>query len=111
MKNPIIAITINATKPIAKIADRTENNQAINGNKHTMPPPMSKTPKHPGKRLSSELLSFFPEFSIAYPIGIAITAIISPDKTSSPPGKPKSGASESYPLPLGSAIIFKTDTN
>lgn len=102
---------IKMIKPIANIVDRIENSHAINGKRQTIPPPINNTPKHPGKRFSSELLSFFPEFSIAYPIGIAITAIISPVRTSLPPGKPKSGASGSYPLPLGSAIIFKIDTN
>lgn len=102
---------IKKIKPIANNVDSIENSHATNGKRQTIPPPINNTPKQPGKRFSSELLSFFPEFSIAYPIGIAITAIISPEKTSLPSGKPKSGASRSYPLPRGSAIIFKTDTN
>ena len=37
----------------------------------------------------------FPVFNIAYPIGMAIIAMIRPVNTSLPPGRPKSGASGS----------------
>lgn len=93
----IIPIIINKATPKANTTERTENNHATNGNKQIIPPPMNTTPKHPGNKLSSEPLSFFPELRIAYPIGIAIIAIIKPVKTSSPPGKPRSGALGSYP--------------
>ena len=101
--NAIIPIAIKMTKPMANIAERMEHNHATKVSRHTIPPPIKISPKHPGNRFSSELFFFLPAFNIAYPIGIAIIAIIRPVKTSLPPGSPKSGASGSYPLPLGSA--------
>ena len=84
-----------ATKPIAKTAESIENSHATKGRRHTNPPPIKITPKHPGNRLSSEVFSFLPAFNIAYPIGMAIIAMIRPVNTSLPPGRPKSGASGS----------------
>lgn len=91
------------TKPMANITEKMEHNHATKGSRHTIPPPIKIRPKHPGNRLSSELSFFLPAFNIAYPIGIAIIAIIRPVNTSLPPGSPKSSASGPYPLTLGSA--------
>ena len=47
---PIITM---ATKPIEKTAESIENSHATKGRRHTNPPPIKITPKHPGNRLSS----------------------------------------------------------
>lgn len=88
-------IIITTTTPIAKTADSMENNHATKGRRHTNPPPIKITPKQPGNRLSSEVLSLLPAFNITYPIGMTIIAMIRPVNTSLPSGRPKSGASGS----------------
>lgn len=82
-----------AIKPIANIAESIENNHTTKGNKPTIPPPINNMPRHPPKEFLSEplfLLLF--AFKMAYPIGIAIAAMINPMSTSFPPGRPRSGA-------------------
>ena len=46
------------TKPMANIAERMEHNHATKGSRHTIPPPIKISPKHPGNRFSSELFFF-----------------------------------------------------
>ena len=38
------------TKPMANIAERMEHNHATKGSRHTIPPPIKISPKHPDFR-------------------------------------------------------------
>ena len=84
---------MNITNPILVIKLKIEHSQASSGNKATIPTPINNAPKHPVEEASSVLRE------IKYPIGITISAIMNPIKTSLPSGIPRFGWS--YNLPFG----------